>query len=168
MTTDLPPLTVVQCDSDETLYRTHIGAAIRFAYLLSGDQATAQDIAHDAFLRCAPKVGALRQGDRFGGYLRRAVLREALSRRRSAEREQRRIERFTQTQQLTAGEPPDRADLLDALGSLPERQRAALVLRYWNDLPEREIARLLRCRPGTVKSLLSRGLATLKMEIGDA
>ncbi len=50
--------------------------------------------------------------------------------------------------------------------SLRQRQRAAIVLRYWQDLPEAEIAAVLGCRPGTVKSLLSRGLTTLRRELG--
>ena len=59
----------------------------------------------------------------------------------------------------------DRLVLAEALDRLPVRQRAALVLRYWHDLPEREIARVLGCAPGTVKSLLSRALATLREEV---
>jgi RNA polymerase sigma factor (sigma-70 family) len=54
-----------------------------------------------------------------------------------------------------------RASLL----GLPHRQRAAIVLRYYEDLPEKRVAELLGCRPGTVKSLLSRGLASLRAEI---
>jgi RNA polymerase sigma factor (sigma-70 family) len=52
-----------------------------------------------------------------------------------------------------------------ALGRLPGRQRAALVLRYYEDLPERRVAELLNCRPGTVKSLVARGLEGLRNEI---
>nr|MBA2437814.1 sigma-70 family RNA polymerase sigma factor [Acidimicrobiia bacterium] len=52
--------------------------------------------------------------------------------------------------------------MADALAMLNPRQRAAIVLRYYHDLPEAEIARLLSCRPGTVKSLLSRGIERLK------
>jgi RNA polymerase sigma factor (sigma-70 family) len=53
-----------------------------------------------------------------------------------------------------------------ALLRLPARQRAAIVLRYYEDLPERQIAELLRCQPGTVKSLLSRGIAALREQVG--
>jgi RNA polymerase sigma factor (sigma-70 family) len=49
---------------------------------------------------------------------------------------------------------------------LPPRQRAALVLRFYEDLSERQIAEILRCRPGTVKSLVSRGLSRLRTQIG--
>ena len=54
-----------------------------------------------------------------------------------------------------------------ALGRLSGRQRAAIVLRFYEDLSEARIAEILRCRPGTVKSLLSRGLETLRHDIRD-
>lgn len=53
-----------------------------------------------------------------------------------------------------------------ALLGLPERQRAAIVLRFYEDLPERDAADLLRCRPGTLRSLVSRGMAALRNELG--
>jgi RNA polymerase sigma factor (sigma-70 family) len=53
-------------------------------------------------------------------------------------------------------------ELFDVLAALPERQRAAIVLRFWHDLSDEEIAAALRCRPGTVGSLLHRGLARLR------
>jgi RNA polymerase sigma factor (sigma-70 family) len=67
---------------------------------------------------------------------------------------------------LTAVDPPPefeaRAELLQALGQLPERQRAVLVLRYFNDLTEAQVAEVLGCSPGTVKSSAFRGLARLR------
>jgi RNA polymerase sigma factor (sigma-70 family) len=59
----------------------------------------------------------------------------------------------------------DRELLWTALGRLPERQRAALVLRFYEDLSEAQVAEILRCRPGTVKSLVSRGLERLRIEM---
>jgi RNA polymerase sigma factor (sigma-70 family) len=59
----------------------------------------------------------------------------------------------------------DREVLWTALGRLPERQRVALVLRFYEDLSEAQIAEILRCRPGTVKSLVSRGLERLRIEM---
>jgi RNA polymerase sigma factor (sigma-70 family) len=55
--------------------------------------------------------------------------------------------------------------ILDALAGLPYKQRAALVLRYYEDRPEREIADVLHCRPATVRSLVHRGLASLSKVI---
>jgi RNA polymerase sigma factor (sigma-70 family) len=57
---------------------------------------------------------------------------------------------------------PPQEPLLDALATLNERQRVAIVLRYYEDLSEADIADALGCRPGTVKSLLSRGLTQLR------
>jgi RNA polymerase sigma factor (sigma-70 family) len=56
-------------------------------------------------------------------------------------------------------------ELEDALAKLPARQRAAVVLRYYGDLPDADIARALRCRPGTVRSLIHRALADLRKVI---
>ena len=58
-------------------------------------------------------------------------------------------------------------ELLDVLATLPERQRAALVLRYYADLPGSEIATMLGCREGTVKSLIHRGLEKLREKVGE-
>jgi RNA polymerase sigma-70 factor (sigma-E family) len=153
----------------EELYRCHVPDAVRLAYLLTGDHAAAQDIAQDAFLSAAPRFRLLRDPARFRAYLRRAVVRSVLMRRRSEEREWARIDRSRSgapdhTSAAHAG-VAERLVLADALDRLPVRQRAALVLRYWHDLPEREIARVLGCAPGTVKSLLSRALATLREEV---
>jgi RNA polymerase sigma factor (sigma-70 family) len=65
-----------------------------------------------------------------------------------------------------AQEGPELDELWSVLARLPERRRAALVLRYYEDLPVNEIARLLGCRPGTVSSLLHRGLADVKEFVG--
>ena len=148
--------------SDE-LYREHIGRARRLAYLLTGRVGDADDIAHEAFLRCAGRLGALRSPDRFGAYLHRAVAREVIDTRRSA-----REERSDGSRLRTAGhdggqvDVAARADVVAALRELPEAQRVAVVLRYWAGCSDAEIARTLRCPVGTVKSRLSRALATLK------
>jgi RNA polymerase sigma-70 factor (sigma-E family) len=154
--------------SDE-LYREHIGRARRLAYLLTGSVGDADDIAHEAFLRCAGRLGALRSPDRFGAYLRRAVVREVAMRRRAADREYGRLDRASRSRPVTddVQTATDRVDLVAALQRLPARQRTAIVLRYWSDLPEAEIARSLGCRPGTVKSSLARGLAALRLEVED-
>lgn len=94
-------------------------------------------------------------------------MRQFLQRRRSEGREAARAERAAGPvhpgdEAAAAGE---RLDLVAALWTLPVRQRAAVVLRYWHDLPEVEIARALGCRPGTVKSNLARGLAALRQEV---
>ena len=62
-------------------------------------------------------------------------------------------------------ETPEARELLDAVARLPYRQRAVVVLRYYADFSERDIADALGCRPGTVKSLASRALDTLRQEL---
>lgn len=152
---------------DEELYRRHIAAAVRLAFFLTGDRPGADDLAHEAFLRCAPKVSSLRSPDRFDSYLRRAVVRGAQARARSGDREAARIERASQGRYASdeADATTERVDLALLLERLPVRQRAALALRYGADCSEADIAKALRCRPGTVKSLLSRGLAALREEL---
>jgi RNA polymerase sigma factor (sigma-70 family) len=96
----------------------------------------------------------------FGPYLRTAVVNEFRSRLRREARapELGPVVEVEDLSELVA----DRAALADALRRLPDRQRAAIVLRYFEDLPERDTAELLGCSVGTVKSSVSRGLARLR------
>jgi RNA polymerase sigma factor (sigma-70 family) len=112
-----------------------------------GSPEQAQELTHDAFARLYERWERL---DNPGAYLRTTVIngcRDSLRRRLLAERE-RRARR--PDAQLGADH------LIDALAMLPHRQRAAVVLRYYEDRSEADIANLLGVRPGTVKSLLSR------------
>lgn len=153
--------------SIDELYAAHVPSAVRFAYLLTGDAHRAEDVAHDAFLSAAARLGALRDPDRFGAYLRKAVTRRVLSDARSRDRERRRMERVAPTEGL---DPMDAAvaehmSVMSLLEVLTPRQRAVVILRFWHDLPETEIARMVGCRPGTVKSTLSRALDALRLEV---
>ena len=155
----------------EELYRRHVGDARRLAYLLTGDHAAAEDVVQDAFVKVAGRLFAVTSPDAFPAYLRRAVVNTARSRRRSRVREDARLERRARLDGAGAHDgwgDAGRGDVWQALQQLPERQRAALVLRFWLDLSERRTAEVLRCRPGTVKSLVSRGLTTMRGAIGDA
>src|SRR5712692_4933282 len=146
------------------LYLRHSDGAARLAYLLTGDRALAEDLMQEAFVRLTGRLLHVRNRDAFDAYLRRTVVNLARSyfRRRTVEK------RYVVRQ---AGAPapatvgPDlgeRDRMRRALLALPERQRAALVLHFYEDLPERQVADILRCRPGTVKSLVSRGMASLR------
>jgi RNA polymerase sigma-70 factor (sigma-E family) len=146
------------------LYRAHLPGATRLAYLLTGDRAAAEDVAQDAFLRAASRLGALRDDAAFGGYLHKAVLNAV----RNRARRQRLERRHAQPPPPTYAELPDvatRDRLWTALLRLPHRQRAALVLRFYLDLSEADTADRLGCRPGTVKSAVARGLAALRTEL---
>jgi RNA polymerase sigma-70 factor (sigma-E family) len=150
------------------LYLGHADGAVRLAYLLTGDRALAEDLVQDAFVRLAGRLVHLRDQSAFDAYLRRTVvnLSNSYFRRKKVERA------FLDSARSAAGmrgsQAPsveDREDLWRALGRLSARQRAAVVLRFYEDLPEREVAEILKCPPGTVKSLVSRGLETLRKEI---
>jgi RNA polymerase sigma-70 factor (sigma-E family) len=149
------------------LYLRHAGDAIRLAYLLTGDRALAEDLVQDAFVRLAGRLAHLRDPEAFDAYLRTTVVNLSRShwRRRKVERAY--LERARGSLEPRAMERPDdsvedRDALWRALARLSHRQRAALVLRFYEDLPNDEVARLLKTRPGTVKSLVHRGLTTLR------
>ncbi len=108
----------------------------------------AEDLTHDAFVRAVGRLAHMRDPGAFGAYLRRAVVNEARMhfRRRGVE----------------VHDIETRDVLRQALLSLPIRQRMAVVLRFYEDLSDGQTAEIMRCRPGTVRSLVSRGLATLR------
>lgn len=139
--------------SFEALYADEAQAMSRLAYLMVGSAELAQELVHDAFARLYERWDRV---DNPGAYLRTTVVngcRDTLRRRLLADRERTDLRPDAQ---LGADH------LIDALAILPHRQRAAIVLRYYEDRSEADIADLLGVRPGTVKSLLSRGLATLR------
>jgi len=149
------------------LYLGHADSAVRLAYLLTGNRDVAEDLVQDAFVRLAGRLVHLRDPGAFDAYLRKTVVNLANSyfRRRRVERnyEQR-------ARGMVAAVPPgqpteERAALAAALRALPQRQRAALVLRFYEDLSEAQTADVIGCRPGTVKSLVSRGLETLRKQM---
>ena len=138
------------------LYRSHYGPMVRLAYLLTSNNALAEELVQDAFVKVHRNWASASNPP---AYLRTAVVNATRSyhRRRVLELERR-------------PRPPDPAELVademwDALQTLPHRQRAAIVLRFYEDLPEDEIASALGCRPNTVRSAIHRGLARLRKEI---
>jgi RNA polymerase sigma-70 factor (sigma-E family) len=142
----------------EDFYSQEWLATVRLAALLTQSVAAAEDVAQDAFGRVMARWDEL---DNPAAYLRVAVVNECRKWHRH-----RRVERA----KLPLLAPVDvaldiDAGLADAVAALPYRQRAVLVLRYYADLSEAEIAGALQCRPGTVKSLASRALARLHKEI---
>ena len=118
----------------------------------------------DAFVKLAGRLAHLRDPDAFDAYLRRTVVNLANSHFRRKRLERAYVERLKQapSPEVEADDPGMRDDLWRRLQALPERQRAALILRFYEDLSEQRIADVLGCRPGTVKSLLSRGLERLR------
>jgi RNA polymerase sigma-70 factor (sigma-E family) len=138
--------------------------AIRLAYLLTGDRALAEDLAQEAFVRFVARLHYIRDHHAVDAYLRRTIVNLSRNyfRRRAVERSF--LERQAGQRQPEHLEPDVSMHqaMRAALLALPVRQRAAIVLRYYEDLPETQIADILRCRPATVRSLVSRGLQALR------
>jgi RNA polymerase sigma-70 factor (sigma-E family) len=153
----------------DRLYREHAAGALRFAVMLTGDRTLSEDLVQEAFVRVAAKLADMRDPSAFNAYLTRAVANLAKSHFRRQEVAKRHV-RSVDERALVV-QPVDVAtsdSLLVALRHLPMQQRAALVLRYYNDLSQEEIARVLDIPVGTVKSQISRGLSRLRKECSDA
>jgi RNA polymerase sigma-70 factor (sigma-E family) len=147
------------------LYARHVPAGLRLAYLLTGDRSQAEDLTHDAFVRCVGRFSHLRAHQAFDAYLRRAIVNLHTSRLRRLRLERRTIEHEGhRAGGLTASMPDvaERDEVWRALASLPARQRAALVLRFYEDLSERDTASVLGCSLAAVKSLVARGSGALR------
>ncbi|APU14796.1 MULTISPECIES: RNA polymerase sigma factor [Actinoalloteichus] len=141
---------------------------VRFtARLLCGDWHRAEDLTQSAFLKVYLAWPRLYQRDRLGGYLRQVVVRTFVSEHRRLWRRREWLTDSTPERPAEAAPDDDRIVLLDALATLPARQRAVLVLRYWHDLGISEAAAALGCTAGTVKSQTFKALATLRTRLGD-
>jgi RNA polymerase sigma factor (sigma-70 family) len=138
----------------EDVYRRLRPPLLRLANLLTGSEQVAEDVVQDAFIGFARNAEHVDNPD---GYLRSSVVNLCRSVHRRAARE-----RGRPHGRITVVNDPELDETWAALRSLPPRQRAALVLRFYEDLPFDEIADLLGCRPGTARSLTTRGLARLK------
>lgn len=134
--------------------------AVRLAHLLTGSNAGAEDLAQDAFARVLPHFERL---DNPAAYLRTAIVNACRTWHRTRGREQDRFRRHGATSDIAISTAS--AELLDSIRRLPYRQQAVLVLRYWLDLSEADIALTLDCRPGTVKSLHSRALDAIRKDL---
>lgn len=147
------------------LYRRHAPDAGRLAYLLTGERGLAEDLVHDAFVRMFGRFRDLRQPDAFNAYLRVTIVNLARSHFRRGRVERAYLDRARREPEPSHPDPHARRELLDALMTLNPRQRAAVVLRYFEDLSEAQTADILRCPKGTVKSMVSRGLERLREEL---
>ncbi len=144
---------------DAVLFREDYAKSVRLAHLLTGSNSVAEDLVHEAFARLHRHRGPI---DNPGGYLRCTVVNVCRSWHRSRAREHAHLVRHGLP---TAVLSNDALELLDVLRRLSYRQRSVIVLRYWLNLSEAEIAETLGCRPGTVKSLHTRAIEHLRKEI---
>lgn len=160
-----------QRDADFTEYvRGKTPWLRRVAFLLCQDWHRADDLVQSAFLKLYVNWDRARRAENFDGYVRAILVNLFLSEQKSAWRKRISLHREQVGEADAAADPAafgvdlDGAlDLLAALGAVPPRQRAAIVLRYYCDLSVEQTAELLACSPGTVKSQTSRGLAALRL-----
>jgi RNA polymerase sigma-70 factor (sigma-E family) len=146
------------------VFAAHHAEALRLAFLLCGDRHRAEDITADAFLKLYRRWS--RGGiDNTRAYLRRCVVNEVNSKFRRLAVERREAAKRSGDDRGARSPEDQLADadaIAAALAALPQRQRMAVVLRYFADLPEREAAELLGVSVGTVKSSVSRGLDRMR------
>ena len=163
-------------DADEALvalYTAHYRSLVRIAALLLHDTPAAEDVAQDAFVAMHASWGKLRDPDKALAYLRQSVVNRARSRLRHLKVVERKTPpplpesaripgAYVPSAEHGAMTSLQRDDVLAALRRLPLRQREVLVLRYYADLSEAQIADALGISPGAVKSHASRGIAALR------
>jgi len=168
--TELPPPGLAPAEAVTALYQGHALGLIRLAVIMLGDRPAAEDVVQEAFCGLYRRWHTLADPDKAQQYVRSAVIngcRSVLRRRNRA------------VGRHLAGDPPgesaesavlvseEHRRVLAAIRRLPERQREALVLRFYLDLDEAEIAASMRISRGTVKSTTSRGLAALERILGE-
>ena len=147
--------------------REHTPALLRTAYVLTGDALSAEELVQDTMVRLLPKWAKVEAADMPLAYVRRSLANQYVNSRRRASRREFAYADVPEhpDDRDPVGQLADRDQLWAGLGTLPDRQRAALVLRFYEDLSDTDIADALNARVGTVRSLISRGLATLRAEM---
>lgn len=148
------------------LYEIHAVGLIRLAVVMLGDRPAAEDVVHDSFCGLYRRWEYLADPGNGLGYLRSSILNGCRSELRRRIRNQRRAARQPALPDSASAEADvligeEHREVLAALRRLPPRQREALVLRFYLDLAEPDIAAAMRITPGTVKSTTSRGLSAL-------
>ena len=157
-----------------SLVRAHQDIAFRVACLAGGSTADAEEAAQEGFVKAWRALPRFRPGAPFRPWLLAIVANEARNRRRALGRRARLPLQLAEERPSGGAAPSpevallareERAELLAAVDRLGEEQRAAIACRYFLGLSEAETAAVLGCRPGTVKSRLSRALARLEEEL---
>jgi RNA polymerase sigma-70 factor (sigma-E family) len=152
---------------DDAEFKAYAGARMRelrrTAFLLCGDWHHADDVVQTVLTKLYLNWDKVQQRDRLDGYVRTMLVRATFERRRRLSwRRDVSSSVLPERPSKASGNVEDRLLLFDALAKMPPRQRAVVVLRFWEDLDVAETAALLDCSQGTVKSQSARGLATLR------
>jgi RNA polymerase sigma-70 factor (sigma-E family) len=151
----------------ESFLEAEFGSLRRFAAVLTGDQELAQDILQDVLSRANARWGRIGQMDQPRAYVRKMVVNDYLSWRRRSWRSV----PSGMAEEMNTAQTPDistavvqRQALLGEIARLPRRQRAVIVLRYYEGLSDSEVARVLGCRPATVRGYAARALEALRVD----
>jgi len=151
-------------DEEVTAYvRARYGSLLRTAFLLRGDRGKAEDLVQTTLAKTVVAWSRLQRAEGIDHSVHRVLVSTFVSWRRRRSWWERPLGRLAESQARDEYEGVEQRDLLRrALDRLPARQRAAVVLRFYQDLSEQDTAHALGCSVGTVKSLSSRGLQTLR------
>jgi RNA polymerase sigma-70 factor (sigma-E family) len=160
-------------EADESAYCDFVAARrrslLQTAFLFTGDWHQAEDLVQITLAKLYVAWTRIRRRDDVDAYARRTLLNAYLDERRRPWRREQAAETVPDRATTAAAEPPDpyvKRQILTALAQIPARQRAALVLRFWADLSVDQVADLLNCSAGTVKSQTARGLEHLREMLG--
>jgi RNA polymerase sigma-70 factor (sigma-E family) len=147
--------------------RAHSGSLFKTAYLLTGSTDRAEELLQDTLARLYPRWDRVQAADAPVAYVRRCVANGFINSRRSRSAYDISLHDLPELPDAVnlADQIADRGLLWQLLGRLPDRQRAALVMRYFHDQPDAEIADAIGCRVATVRSLISRGIATMRAQV---
>lgn len=146
----------------------HQARLVRFGYLLTGEQAAAEDLVQSALLETIRRWDRIVNRDSVEAYVRRVMVNKQKSLwRRRASTEQLRADVPDTAAPDETGQVDDLDRLQRALLQLPARQRAAVVLRFYEDMSEAQAASVLNCTVGNVKSQTSRGIARLRVLLNE-
>jgi RNA polymerase sigma-70 factor (sigma-E family) len=150
------------------LYQAHALGLIRLAVIMLGDRPSAEDVVQDAFTGLYRRWRTLTDTEKALSYVRASVLNGARTAlRRRARQPAGASDPPAESAEATALVSEEHREVIAAIRSLPDRQREALILRYYLDLNEEEIARSMGISRGTVKSTTSRALAALGRILGE-
>ena len=157
----------------EEYFTTRRDAVRRTAYLICGDWHRADDLAQTAFVALHRRWRKIRDKRALDAYVRRSLMRAAIDESRRPWRREHAVEELPDTssngsEDIVGNVVARRSALVDGLQRVPPRQRAVLVLRFFEGLSVADVASTLNCTEGTVKSQTARGLDALRTALGDA